>query len=129
VKDTLIKIGEDGEVLIKGPQVMKGCYKNEAATKEAFTQDGFFRTGGIGEIDRDRYLKITGRIKDIIVTSGGKNISPQNTENAMLASAFIEQPAIHLLGGPAGCVRMRPDPGFYPGSSGSAWGSRGSTFL
>jgi long-chain acyl-CoA synthetase len=94
VKDTTIKVGEDGEVLIKGPQVMKGYYKNEAATKEAFTEDGFFRTGDIGEIDRDGYLKITGRIKDIIVTSGGKNISPQNLENALLTSAFIEQAAV-----------------------------------
>jgi long-chain acyl-CoA synthetase len=94
VKDTTIRIGEDGEVLIKGPQVMKGYYKNEAATKEAFTEDGYFRTGDIGEIDRDGYLKITGRIKDIIVTSGGKNISPQNLENALLMSAFIEQAAV-----------------------------------
>jgi long-chain acyl-CoA synthetase len=94
VKDTSIKIGEGGEVLIKGPQVMKGYYKNEAATKEAFTADGYFRTGDIGEIDRDGYLKITGRIKDIIVTSGGKNISPQNIENALLTSAFIEQVAV-----------------------------------
>jgi long-chain acyl-CoA synthetase len=94
VTDTFIKIGEDGEVLIKGPQVMKGYYKNEAATKEAFTADGFFRTGDIGEIDKDGYLKITGRIKDLIVTSGGKNISPQNLENALLTSAYIEQAAV-----------------------------------
>ena len=94
VQDTSIKIGEGGEILIKGPQVMKGYYKNEAATKEAFTEDGYFRTGDIGEIDRDDYLKITGRIKDIIVTSGGKNISPQNIENAIFTSAFIEQAAV-----------------------------------
>jgi long-chain acyl-CoA synthetase len=94
VKDTIIKIGENGEVLIKGPQVMKGYYKNEAATKEAFTEDGFFRTGDIGEIDRDGYLKITGRIKDIIVTSGGKNISPQNIENSLMLSPYVEQVAI-----------------------------------
>ncbi|PKN39131.1 MAG: long-chain fatty acid--CoA ligase [Deltaproteobacteria bacterium HGW-Deltaproteobacteria-2] len=94
LKDTLIKIGEDGEILIKGPQVMKGYYKNEAATKEAFTPDGFFRTGDIGEIDNDGYMKITGRIKDIIVTSGGKNISPQNIENTLVTSSFIEQVAI-----------------------------------
>ncbi|MEA3222247.1 MAG: long-chain fatty acid--CoA ligase [Thermodesulfobacteriota bacterium] len=94
VKDTEVKIGENGEVLIKGPQVMKGYYKNEAATKEAFTEDGFFRTGDIGEIDEDGYLKITGRLKDILVTSGGKNISPQNIENSLLTSGFIGQVAV-----------------------------------
>jgi len=94
VKDTTVKISEDGEILIKGPQIMKGYYKNEAATKEAFTPDGFFRTGDIGEIDRDGYLKITGRIKDLIITSSGKNISPQNVENALLTSAFVEQLAV-----------------------------------
>ncbi|MBW2651334.1 MAG: long-chain fatty acid--CoA ligase [Deltaproteobacteria bacterium] len=94
VKDTEVKIGEGGEVLIKGPQVMKGYYKNEAATKEAFTDDGFFRTGDIGEIDEDNYLKITGRIKDILVTSGGKNISPQNIENSLFASGFIAQAVV-----------------------------------
>jgi long-chain acyl-CoA synthetase len=94
VKDTIIKIGEGGEVLIKGPQVMKGYYKNEEATKEVFTDDGFFRTGDIGELDEDGYLKITGRIKDILVTSGGKNISPQNIENSLQGSQFIEQVAV-----------------------------------
>jgi long-chain acyl-CoA synthetase len=94
LKDTLVKIGEGGEVLIKGPQVMMGYYKNEAATREVMTEDGFFRTGDIGEIDSDGYLKITGRIKDLIVTSGGKNISPQNIENSLKASVFIEQVAI-----------------------------------
>jgi long-chain acyl-CoA synthetase len=94
LKDTVIKIGEGGEVLIKGPQVMMGYYKNEAATKEVFTGDGFFRTGDIGEIDSEGYLKITGRIKDLIITSGGKNISPQNLENSLKASPYIEQVAI-----------------------------------
>lgn len=94
VKDTIVRISEDGEILIKGPQIMKGYYKNETATRDAFTPDGFFRTGDIGEIDRDGYLKITGRMKDLIITSGGKNISPQNVEQALQASPFIEQLAV-----------------------------------
>ncbi|MCE5274708.1 MAG: long-chain fatty acid--CoA ligase [Syntrophaceae bacterium] len=94
LKNTEVKIGEGGEVLIKGPQVMMGYYKNEEATKEVMTKDGFFRTGDIGEIDAEGYLKITGRIKDLIITSGGKNISPQNIENTLKASNYIEQVAI-----------------------------------
>ena len=86
-------IADDGEILIKGPQVMKGYYKNPKATKEVFTKDGFFRTGDIGAIDDDGFL-ITGRIKDIIVTAGGKNISPQNIENSLKTSQFIEQVAV-----------------------------------
>ncbi len=94
VKNTIIKISDDGEILIKGPQVMLGYYKNPAATKEVFTKDGFFRTGDIGVIDEKGRLSITGRIKDIIVTAGGKNISPQNIENSVKASKFIEQIAV-----------------------------------
>jgi len=93
VKDTIIKIADDGEILIKGPQVMLGYYKNEEATSELFTEDGFFRTGDIGRIDEDDYLSITGRIKEIIITAGGKNISPQNIEIGLKESRFIEQVA------------------------------------
>ncbi len=94
IPQTDIKISDDGEILIKGPQVMKGYFKNPKATKEVFTKDGFFKTGDIGVIDSDGFLSITGRIKDIIVTSGGKNISPQNIENSLKESRFIEQVAI-----------------------------------
>ncbi len=94
VKDTTVRIADDGEILIKGPQVMLGYYKNKAATKEVFTKEGFFRTGDIGVIDERGRLSITGRIKDIIVTAGGKNISPQNIENSLKGSKFIEQVAI-----------------------------------
>jgi len=94
IPDTIVKISDEGEVLIKGPQVMKGYYKNPQATKEVFTKDGFFRTGDIGMIDEKGRLHITGRIKDIIVTAGGKNISPQNIENSIKNSKYIEQIAV-----------------------------------
>ncbi|TFH42847.1 MAG: long-chain fatty acid--CoA ligase [Chrysiogenales bacterium] len=94
IPQTKVKIAEDGELLIKGPQVMKGYYKNPKATKEVFTRDGFFRTGDIAMIDEEGFLRITGRLKDIIVTAGGKNISPQNIENSLKTSQFIEQVAV-----------------------------------
>ena len=94
LKNTNIKISDEGEILVKGPQVMKGYYKNKAATKEVFTKDNYFRTGDIGIIDELGRLSITGRIKDIIVTAGGKNISPQNIENSLKESKYIEQVAV-----------------------------------
>ena len=94
LSETKVKISDEGELLIKGPQVMKGYYKNPKATDEVFTKDGWFRTGDLARIDDDGFVAITGRIKDIIVTAGGKNISPQNIENSLKASKFIEQVAI-----------------------------------
>ncbi|MFO7734658.1 MAG: long-chain fatty acid--CoA ligase [bacterium] len=94
IPQTDVKISDEGEVLIKGPQVMKGYYKNPKATRETFTKDGYFRSGDIGMLDEDNYLSITGRLKDIIVTSGGKNISPQNIENSVKNSKYVEQIAI-----------------------------------
>jgi long-chain acyl-CoA synthetase len=91
---TEVKISDDGEVLIKGPQVMMGYYKDKAATKNAFDRKGYLRTGDLGILDEDGYLTITGRIKDIIVTAGGKNISPQNIELSLQQCRYIEYVAI-----------------------------------
>ncbi len=94
IPKTKLKISDEGELLVKGPQVMLGYYKNPKATKDAFTRDGYLKTGDLARIDEEGRLWITGRIKDIIVTSGGKNISPQNIENSLKTSRFIEQVAI-----------------------------------
>lgn len=69
---TTVKIAEDGEVLLKGPIVMRGYWQNEAANKEVFDEDGFFRSGDLGKLDDNGFLYIVGRKKELIVTSGGK---------------------------------------------------------
>ncbi len=83
-----IKIAPDGEILMKGPNIFVGYYKNELNTKEAF-DDGWFKSGDIGEFDNEGNLKITDRKKDIIVNSAGKKIAPQNLENALKTSEYI----------------------------------------
>lgn len=85
-----IKIAEDGEILVKGPNVMQGYYKDPEKTKSVMTGD-YFHTGDKGEIDKEGFLKITGRKKEIFKTSGGKYISPTLLENEMKQSRFIEQ--------------------------------------
>ncbi len=88
--DTEVKIAHDGEILVKGPQVMQGYYKDPEKTAEVL-KDGYFHTGDIGEIDADGFLKITDRKKEMFKTSGGKYIAPQLIENVMKQSRFIEQ--------------------------------------
>jgi long-chain acyl-CoA synthetase len=89
--DTDVKIAEDGEIMINGPQRMMGYFKDEEKTKVAIDENGYFHTGDIGEIDAEGFLKITDRKKEMFKTSGGKYVAPQLIENMMKQSRFIEQ--------------------------------------
>ena len=90
---TGVAIADDGEILLSGPNVFKGYHRNEEATRETFEGDAV-RTGDLGELE-DGYLRITGRKKDLIITSSGKNISPTNIENALRESRWISQAVVH----------------------------------
>lgn len=86
-----VKIAQDGEILVKGPSITSGYYKNEEATKEAFTEEGYFRTGDIGELTSDGFLRITDRKKEMFKTAGGKYVAPQVLENKLMESTLIAQ--------------------------------------
>lgn len=91
IANTDVQIAEDGEIIINGPQRMIGYYKDEEKTNEAIDANGYFHTGDIGEIDKDGFLRITDRKKEMFKTSGGKYVAPQLIENTMKQSRFIEQ--------------------------------------
>ncbi|PQJ17916.1 AMP-dependent synthetase/ligase [Nonlabens tegetincola] len=91
LKETDVKIAEDGEIIINGPQRMMGYYKDPEKTAEAIDKDGYFHTGDIGEIDQEGFLRITDRKKEMFKTSGGKYVAPQVIENVLKQSRFVEQ--------------------------------------
>lgn len=118
LKETEVKIAEDGEILVKGPQVMCGYYKNQEQTEEVL-KNGYFHTGDIGEIDSEGFLKITDRKKEMFKTSGGKYVAPQLLENAMKQSRFIDQIMVVGEGEKMPAALIQPDFDFL-----KEWGSK-----
>ncbi len=89
-----VKIAEDGEILVKGKNVFPGYYKDAEATKDALTDDGWLRSGDLGAIDAQGFLSITGRKKEILITAGGKNITPKNIEAALKESPLVSEAVV-----------------------------------
>jgi long-chain acyl-CoA synthetase len=92
---TEVRIAEDGEILLRGPNIFRGYWRNDEATREVLDDEGWLHTGDLGAVDDDGFLSITGRKKDIIITAGGKNLTPANIENDLKQSPFISQAVMY----------------------------------
>ncbi|MHB0969063.1 MAG: AMP-dependent synthetase/ligase [Thermoanaerobaculia bacterium] len=90
-----VKLAEDGELLVRGPNVFQGYFKDPEGTRDAFDDDGFFRTGDIGDVDDDGYFYVTDRKKELIITAGGKNIAPQKIENILRERRYVSNCLVH----------------------------------
>ncbi len=111
VVDTELILSDEGEIIVKGPQVFSGYWRNDAATSEAIDGDGWFHTGDVGTIDDDGFVRITGRIKDIIVTAAGKNVAPAPLEDRLRAHTLVSQAMVIGDSRPfiAALVTIEPD--------------------
>ncbi len=105
-----VKIGDEGEILLSGANVFRGYWQNEAATKETFAEDDWFRTGDIGELDEEGFLRITGRRKEMIVTAGGKNVAPAVLEDRLRSHVLISQTMVVGDGRPFIAALITLDP-------------------
>ncbi|HEX3327878.1 MAG TPA: long-chain fatty acid--CoA ligase [Actinomycetota bacterium] len=110
-----VRLAADGEILVRGGNVTPGYYKNERATRELLDDDGFMRSGDIGVMDEARYLTITDRKKDLIITAGGKNIAPQELENRIKLHSLISQVVVIGDGRPFLTALITLDPDKLPG--------------
>ncbi len=115
IPGTTVKIADDGEVLLQGPNILRGYWANETATAEAIDAAGFFHTGDIGELDDDGYLSITGRKKELIVTAGGKNVAPAVLEDRLRANPLISQAMVVGDAKPFIACIVTLDPDAVPG--------------
>jgi long-chain acyl-CoA synthetase len=105
-----IRIAEDGEILMSGGNVFRGYWQNDAATKETFTEDGWFRTGDLGALDEEGFLTITGRKKELIVTAGGTNVAPAVLEDRLRGHGLISQAMVVGDGKPYIAALITLDP-------------------
>ena len=111
---TEVRIAPDGEILIRGPHVFAGYFKDEPATREALTEDGWLRSGDLGSLDQDGFLRITGRKKDIIITSGGKSITPTNIETALREIRWVSEALVFGDDRPYLVAALTLDPDWVP---------------
>ncbi|MBM7113537.1 AMP-dependent synthetase/ligase [Archangium primigenium] len=113
VAGTTVRIAEDGEILVQGPQVLRGYWHNEAATKNAFTEDGWLKTGDLGRLDAQGFLRITGRKKEILVTAAGKNVAPGPLEDRIREHPLVSQAMVVGEGKPFVAALVTLDPGAF----------------